>query len=762
MRLAMASFLRRQIKHFLPGKLRQPLRKMLALARLAWRDIRHDFLGQIWPMKPNAISFMANDICNAHCVMCLIWKQKRDKELSVEEFRQILAEPLFSHVQDIGITGGEPTLRQDLPELFRVIAERSPRIGSVSLITNAIRENEVQKRVLESARICREYGIGFSVMISLDGVDEVHDINRGRSGNFQSAINCINVFRQSGLSLTIGCTITKGNAAYVDDLLDWAIDNGIPARFRVAEFIQRLYNASQNDQIRNFTPLEHYHLGLFFYRLMTTYEADSTIGKTYASILGMLAGGRKRSTGCPYHTDTVILTSRGELLYCSPKSPNLGEILTPGSASRVYFRNLNKRRDIRRQHCDDCIHDYHVPVSFREKVRFYLKHRRIHRVYNCSTLLAKAGRLSTPTVKLADPKSLACRRVLIVGWYGTETAGDKAILWSIVSRLKARSHPPDDIAVASFHPWVTEWTKRELELSGLRVVETYSKSFETAVEDADEVVIGGGPLMDLESLNHMLFAFIGATINGAITRVEGCGIGPLNNPRYISVVREILRLSRYVTLRDSESVLLARETFFRDAMKVPDPAEDYVEYALKSGKLAGRDPKTSATPVANFFLREWPRVYADKLSDSQFDSLGRRFEEQLLLFMEELVDQRGFRLNLLPMNTLADGGDDRILNRRLSRQLLSRGTVRSDQVTFTRLPIAPLDILNEINRGALNVCMRYHSVFFAEALDAEYLAIDYTGGGKISAFLADRGKLDRLITLDGFASGAWRERSHTV
>ena len=61
--------------------------------------------------------------------------------------------------------------------------------------------------------------------------------------------------------------------------------------------------------------------------------------------------------------------------------------------------------------------------------------------------------------------------------------------------------------------------------------------------------------------------------------------------------------------------------------------------------------------------------------------------------------------------------------------------------------------------GTLNVCMRYHSVFFAESLGVNYLALDYTRGGKIEAFLRDSGKLARLITVPDLAAGHWRSRT---
>ncbi len=746
------------VKRLLPASIRGRLRKTFELSQLAYADVRINMLGDLFPLKPRSISFMANDICNSRCEMCLIWERKKDHEITPDELRQVLAEPLFSKVQDIGITGGEPTLRKDLSELFRVIAEKKPKVRGVSMITNAIRESEVQQRVMEGAEICQSHGIGFSVMVSLDGVGEVHDTVRGRQGNFENVIACIEAFRTAGIPVSFGATVTTSNAPFIDDLLDYAQEHNLYGRFRVAEFIDRLYNAPQSNVIRNFDAVTQYHLGLFFFRVRFEYEKDPMIQKTYASIRGMLVEGKPRTAGCPYHHSAVILTSRGELLYCSPKSPNLGSVLTPGTATNIFFSNLSKRADLKKRHCDDCIHDYHVPETFREKAAFYFRHRRIHQTYNCNDLVRRTRRILQQRPGHINPLNLESERVLIVGWYGTETTGDKAILWGIINRLRNRSRPPKEIYLSSLYPFICEWTKHEMNLPELKIVETYGPEFEQACEMIDEVLVGGGPLMDLESLNHMLYAFAAAKRRGKIVRVEGCGIGPLNNPIYINVVREMMRLSDHIGLRDQASTKRCRDEFGEPAECVIDPAHDYLVSLLNDPARPLKSSGVANSQSVSFFLREWPAVYAADLEQDEFCKTNVRFNNQIEQLQLYLTQQRGLQINLLPMHTFAEGGDDRVLNRRLARRLREKYGVPANQVFVQRLPISPLETCQAMANSLFNVCMRYHSVFFAETLGTEYLAIDYTGGGKIRGFLEDCGKLDRLLTLQEVASGHWREK----
>jgi MoaA/NifB/PqqE/SkfB family radical SAM enzyme len=336
--------------------------------------VKHDFERNILSnhigLKPKTINFLANDICNSRCTMCLIWKQKRDTEVTPDQLRQILGDPLFNQVSYVGVSGGEPTLRKDLPELYEVICATLPRLRAAGIITNAIQEKQVIDRIAESIEVCNRHKVKFSLMVSVDGVGEIHDLNRGRSGNFETALSVLNYFQKHfQMPISIGCTITKFNVWHVDQLLDFCIANNIYGRFRIAEFITRLYNENETETIRNFTEDECYHLALFFARL-EQYEQHRLVKRTYRSIRRMLYEDQPRSIGCPYQSRAVLLDSRGQLLYCAPKSKVIGSTLEK-SAMRLYQENLSERRRIRQEHCKDCIHDYHSTMTLQEFSEIY-------------------------------------------------------------------------------------------------------------------------------------------------------------------------------------------------------------------------------------------------------------------------------------------------------------------------------------------------------------------------------------------------------
>lgn len=736
------------------------LRQIQALGRLALEDFRVYQLGQVLPMKPHTLNLLANDVCNSRCQMCLIWQQKKDKELTPEDLDRVLSDDLFSELKYVGVSGGEPTLRADLPDFFEAICTKKPKIIGTGIITNGIIESHVRERVLASAEVCKKHGVGFNVMVSLDGVGKIHDTVRGRKNNFESAISLLRFFHHNtDIPTSFGCTITSSNALYVDELLDFSQSEGLYGRFRVAEYIQRLYNDGQTEFIRSFDEKTLYHLGLFFFRAEHSFEKNSTFRKTYRNIRNMLTEGQPRQMGCPYQTRAAVLTARGELLYCAPKSPTLGNALKT-SARQLYFSNIPKRKEILQKDCDSCIHDYHVPVTFQEKAISYLENRR-KRKYRCSTLVKLAEKVVKQRQSIENLTTLCSSKVLIVGWYGTETVGDKAILWTVINRLRSRPNAPKKIYLSSLYPFISKWTIQEMNLGDIHIVETYSQEFEGICNEVDEIVVGGGPLMDIEPLNHILYGFIQAARNKKIARVEGCGVGPLTNPLYVKVVSEIFRLSDHITLRDQASADRSLKDFRVSVVTVtPDPAMDYVQFVKASGALDNGTPLFGSAKNVSCFLREWSTEYAGELSQKEFETIRQEFEEQVSQLVLTIAQTKNLEIHLLSMHTFYVGGDDRVFNRRFAKAVSNLAAVKQSEVSvdFARGPVSPLEILQSMYCAEFNLCMRFHSVLFAETLDVPYLAIDYTGGGKIRAFLESRGKLERLISLQDLAVGQWKDK----
>ncbi|MCK4818703.1 radical SAM protein, partial [bacterium] len=93
---------------------------------------------------------------------------------------------------------------------------------------------------------------------------------------------------------------------------------------------------------------------MFFAKLEYAYEPDPVIRKTYANIRMMLMDDTERKIGCPYQVNAITMDCRGNLLYCAPKSPTLGNARFH-SAQSIYLENIPLRKKILQNNCKDCI-----------------------------------------------------------------------------------------------------------------------------------------------------------------------------------------------------------------------------------------------------------------------------------------------------------------------------------------------------------------------------------------------------------------------
>ncbi len=672
--------------------------------------------------------------------MCNIWKNKKVHELTVDELYAVMIDSLYSDIVHVGISGGEPTLRKDLSEIVSCVIKVLPTLHGISVITNAVNSRRTISVIDRVISVCKESRIALSVMVSLDGIGEVHDTSRGKQGGFSSAEKVIaHLKKNSNISLSVGCTITKSNVWDLDEFLDYAKANDLVARFRVAEFINRLSNYDRSEFIRNFDGDELYQLRLFFMKLIYQYEPLNEVKRTYKNIFLMLGGGA-RITGCPYRSDAILLNSEGYLAYCAPKSSLLGSGLD-NSSLNIYKNNLKERRRIINEDCSGCIHDYYSEVTFKEWLNEqvdllsdWLLNIDSWKYVGKIVPLLRGGKL----YETGGSK----KKVLIVGWYGTETVGDKAILGQIFREYREESGGCVEFCLGSLNPFLSEITCKELGVNA-SVIDAKSIDLLRAAKYADEVVMGGGPLMHLEELYIPLLCFSTAKKYKNKTKIYGCGIGPLDGDGYITTVKNILMLSDTIYLRDSQSVEYAKFLTGRaDICQVDDPARNYI--LQSQPRKLGRKKNELAC-----YLREWPAEYGGGLAIEEFISRRVRLERGLVLFIKKKAKELGVEnIKFYHMHNFVHGSDDRDFSIRFIREWFSG----DDEVSFDNRLSTVDGIVDSMKSAEYCVCMRFHSVLFAHALNVRYTAIDYTSGGKIYNYLYDHDELSRMVEINELIS----------
>ena len=323
---------------------------------------------------PSVLQLPVTNKCNLNCVMCNVPNIDTKNEFSVNGLENILDDKIFSKIKAVGVNGGEPFILKNIEEYVRVILKLK-KLKSIHIISNGYFTNIIQEKIKIISEMCTSRNIKLNISISLDGVGKVHDSIRGNSNSFINAIRTINVLRNSNYcdSINVTCTVVKQNVEYLSELQVFCDENDIDIKYRLG---------IENNRIDNMSMFQEYHIESDLRMLMLTREFfykkifESKIIRDmykYWSIFEFLVRDEKvRHLGCIWKKDGITLSPKGEVFYCATKSKKIGE-LPKEKGIDIYFdkNNIKYRKNLIEKECDNCIHDYTGPASFKSIIQFY-------------------------------------------------------------------------------------------------------------------------------------------------------------------------------------------------------------------------------------------------------------------------------------------------------------------------------------------------------------------------------------------------------
>lgn len=134
---------------------------------------------------PSYVILFVTARCNARCKMCFYMEQienpEKDPELTVDEYEKISTS--IKSVGTLGISGGEPFLRDDLKEIIKIFYKNCPP-SAVDLPTNGFYTEKILQQVEDVLRYCKDTVI--DIQLSVDGPEDVHDEIRGLKGSYHN------------------------------------------------------------------------------------------------------------------------------------------------------------------------------------------------------------------------------------------------------------------------------------------------------------------------------------------------------------------------------------------------------------------------------------------------------------------------------------------------------------------------------------------------------------------------------------------------
>jgi MoaA/NifB/PqqE/SkfB family radical SAM enzyme len=160
--------------------------------------------------------------CNARCAMCFYAgdMEKKAADLSFDSIKKLSESA--GEFKRLLLSGGEPTLREDLPEILEMLYKNNG-VTDINLPTNGLQTERLIEWITRLRKSCPDCNL--TISISLDGFGQTHDTQRGIA-SFYKVANTLKLlndkFGDDGhIIINIATIITKYNVEEIVDFVTW-------------------------------------------------------------------------------------------------------------------------------------------------------------------------------------------------------------------------------------------------------------------------------------------------------------------------------------------------------------------------------------------------------------------------------------------------------------------------------------------------------------------------------------------------------------
>lgn len=353
--------------------------RYLAKAALsAPRDLVNSYIAQLKPIHPTVLIFHCTFVCDARCEMCHNWKRgDRKADMTLDQIERTFSSPLWRHVENAAISGGEPTTRNDLVDICRVMLDRFPRLRKFGLNTTGLTPHRAIPMLTQIVELCHARGVIFSTRVSIDGVADMHNKVRQVQRGFDKANETIRAMKdlqkRYPFNFGISTTIFSMNLDDAENILAWARGEHLDIVFNMVRFTEpMLGNADLAKTCKPLGPEEERMRQFFLDRVRMDPLLDGQ-NYVYLHYADMIANGYHRLAPCPFQTQGVMLNPDGGLFFCE-NSKVVGNVLQE-EPEAIYFNAASQahRDEVRRDECPTCLSPCQMNVAAIKQVVPYAK-----------------------------------------------------------------------------------------------------------------------------------------------------------------------------------------------------------------------------------------------------------------------------------------------------------------------------------------------------------------------------------------------------
>jgi MoaA/NifB/PqqE/SkfB family radical SAM enzyme len=344
------------------------------------RDLVNTFVSaKLHPIRPTVLIYNCTWVCDAKCTMCSNWKfGNRKSDMTLAQLEPVLAHPFWGAVENLNISGGEPTTRNDLPEMVEMFQRHLPRMRKVGINTTGLTPHRAIPMLTRIVEFCASKGVLISIRVSLDGIGDIHNQVRAVKGGFDKAVRTIEAMqalaqKHDNFQFGLAATIFATNMEDAENILAWARTKNLDVVFNMLRFTDAmLHNKDLEEQI-GFRQREEDFMRKFFLDRVQEESVLSGQSFMYLHYADMIANGYQRTMPCPFQSQGLLLNPNGDLHYCE-NSQKLGNVLDD-SAEALYYKadNLAHREHLKNEVCPTCLSPCQVNVGAMKQFIPYAK-----------------------------------------------------------------------------------------------------------------------------------------------------------------------------------------------------------------------------------------------------------------------------------------------------------------------------------------------------------------------------------------------------
>ena len=178
---------------------------------------------------PNYSIIYIDGRCNMLCGFCIhaAMDARKTPIMSAEKWGKIFKRA--KSLLHLTVTGGEPFVRKDFVEIIDNIIQSSG-VPRVSINTNGFYTERIKKFIPELIK--KHKNTEFTLSISVDGPEDIHDKVRNFKGAFKQLLETIEIMKayreESNFFLKLSSVLTKDNKDYLENFMNetssWPVD----------------------------------------------------------------------------------------------------------------------------------------------------------------------------------------------------------------------------------------------------------------------------------------------------------------------------------------------------------------------------------------------------------------------------------------------------------------------------------------------------------------------------------------------------------